>query len=60
MTNDLKIKFGNEWFDNHIKITNIIEKTIYYSYSILIGKESKIKTKKQRLVSNTDDIEDVN
>lgn len=57
MTNDLKIKFGNEWFGNHIKITNIIEKTIYYSYSVLIGKETK--TKKQRLYA-TDDIENIN
>jgi hypothetical protein len=49
----LETKYGKEWYNDHIKITNLIKKTYSYAYifyeNLLLKNKIKIKTKTKKL-----------
>ncbi|CAH6421508.1 VETF early transcription factor large subunit [uncultured virus] len=54
--NDLIDKYGQEWFDKHINLYQLIEKKIYYSYEALIKDEILRKeSRKKRLRAKEED-----
>lgn len=55
-TNEMINKFGEAWFNKHIKSKNLIEKKLIYSYESLVKDERTRKTiKKGRTLATTDD-----
>lgn len=58
MKKDIKKKFGDEWYDKHIKSATWSNKKLIYNYASTIKMEYELKTDKSRLISLIDDDED--
>ena len=58
MSKDIKDKFGNEWYDKHIKSHKWADRKLLYSYASLIKEDKERKTvKKGRLMAIKEDEE---
>ena len=60
MSKDIKAKFGDEWYNNHIRSHKWADRKLLYSYSALIKDERERKNvKKGRMMAITDDDGDI-